>query len=90
MEIKCVPYFPTTGMTYSIRERVRFFNFQSNRRTLCEQSSAKVRPCMHPSRLETLKRFCVEIYEFFFNSPYLIFSGQQHNLQLSLTLEIAR
>ena len=57
---------------------------------ICEQSSAKVRPCMHPSRFETLKRFCVEIYEFFLNSPYLIFSGQQHNLQLSLTLEIAR
>ena len=45
---------------------------------------------MPPSRFETLKRFCVEIYEFFLNSPYLIFSGQQHNLQLSLTLEIAR
>ena len=28
--------------------------------------------------------------KFFLNSPYLIFSGQQHNLQLSLTLEIAR
>ena len=52
-----------------------------------EHISAKV-SFANPSRFGTLKRFCVEMCDVFLKSPYLILSGQQQSLQLSLTLAV--